>query len=231
MARRTAAAADGSAPARLAEQVHEELLGRLLSHRFEPGQRLTVDALSRELGVSQTPIREALHRLEAGGVVVRTHLAGYRVGPQLTRDQFEDLVAVRLLLEPAAARAAAQHADDERAALLAELAGALADPALQGADGGAGLSFAAYARQDAAFHDAVAAASGNQVLRDTLAHLHVHVQLFRLGTGGHIRSEALEEHDAVVAAVTAHDPDAAEAAMRRHLERSAQRFAATFSGA
>ena len=109
-------------PARLADDVHQQLLGRLLSHRLQPGQRLTVDALARELGVSQTPIREALHRLEVGGVVVRTHLAGYRVAPQLDRRQFEDLVEVRLLLEPAAARHAAERmasGDIERLAALA----------------------------------------------------------------------------------------------------------------
>src|SRR3712207_7702399 len=59
-----------------------------------------------ELGVSQTPIREALHRLAADGVVVRIHMAGYRVAPKITREQFEDLVEVRLLLEPVAARRA-----------------------------------------------------------------------------------------------------------------------------
>jgi DNA-binding GntR family transcriptional regulator len=243
-------ASDGappSAPARLADEVHQQLLGRLLSHQLEPGQRLTVDALARELGVSQTPIREALHRLEAGGVVVRTHLAGYRVGPQLTRQQFEDVVEVRLLLEPAAARRAAERMADgdvERLAVLAasmtapsadeEASGHLRESAAGEPGGGAaaddaeGRRYADFASRDAAFHDAVAVGSGNQVLRDGLARLHVHVQLFRLNAGLRIRADALEEHAAVVAAIRAHEPEAAERAMRRHVQRSAARFAESF---
>jgi DNA-binding GntR family transcriptional regulator len=242
--------APASARARLADDVHQQLLGRLLSHQLQPGQRLTVDALARELGVSQTPIREALHRLEVGGVVVRTHLAGYRVAPQLTRQQFDDLVEVRLLLEPAAARRAAEHmADDDierLAALAASMTAPLADTEASGESGYAresaerepggggavddstGRGYAAFASRDAAFHDAVAIGSDNQVLRDALARLHVHVQLFRLGAGARIRVDALEEHAAVVAAIRAHEPGAAERAMRRHVERSAARFAETF---
>ena len=88
-----------STPARLADDVHHQLLGRLLSHRLQPGQRLTVDALARELRVSQTPIREALHRLEVGGVVVRTHLADPTGSLRSSRGASEELVEVRLLLE------------------------------------------------------------------------------------------------------------------------------------
>jgi DNA-binding GntR family transcriptional regulator len=242
------AGARGSAPARLADDAHQQLLGRLLSHQLQPGQRLTVDALARELGVSQTPIREALHRLEVGGVVVRTHLAGYRVAPQLSRQQFEDLVEVRLLLEPAAARRAAERMGGDDIERLATLAASMTAPGPSGrpgagseqgrgpaaagapdnGDDSTGRSYAAFASRDAAFHDAVAAGSGSQVLRDSLTRLHVHVQLFRLSAGVRIRAEALEEHADVVAAIRAHDPEAAERAMRRHVERSAARFAETF---
>jgi DNA-binding GntR family transcriptional regulator len=242
--------ADGarpSTPARLADDVHQQLLGRLLSHQLQPGQRLTVDALARELRVSQTPIREALHRLEVGGVVVRTHLAGYRVAPQLTRGQFEELVEVRLLLEPAAARRAAEQMADGDIERLAGLAASMTAPSAgedarraaggsaPGAPGGSGTAddatgrgYADFASKDAAFHDAVAVGTGNQLLRDALARLHVHVQLFRLSAGLRIRVDALEEHAAVVAAIRAHDPPAAERAMRRHVQRSAERFAETF---
>lgn len=226
---------DGRPPvrARLADEVHEELLGRLLSHELEPGQRLTVDALSRELGVSQTPIREALNRLEAGGVVVRTHLAGYRVGPPLDRAQFEDLVEVRLLLEPRAARRAAERMDAGEADRLRRMAREMDAPppaATPAADdpAAAGRSYAAFARHDAAFHDAVAAGSGNATLREAIARLHVHVRLFRLRAAVSIRTEALPEHEAVVTAIAGHDGRAAEQAMRRHIERSARRFAAAF---
>jgi len=56
-------------PTPIADEVYDELLSRVLSARLGPGARVTIDALGRELEVSQTPIREALHRLEQNGLV------------------------------------------------------------------------------------------------------------------------------------------------------------------
>ena len=100
-----------------------------MSLRIVPDSRVTIDALARELGVSQTPIRDALNRMEADGLVVRVHHAGYRIPPQITRDRFEDMFEIRLLLEPAAARRAAERASTE------QVYGAATDA---GGDGGAG---------------------------------------------------------------------------------------------
>ena len=99
---------------RLADEVYDRLLGQLMSLRIVPDSRVTIDALARELGVSQTPIRDALNRMEADGLVVRVHHAGYRIPPQITRDRFEDMFEIRLLLEPAAARRAAERASTEQ---------------------------------------------------------------------------------------------------------------------
>ena len=78
-------ASGSSGRPRLADDVYDFLLSQLMTLRIEPGERVTIDALARELGVSQTPIRDALNRLAADGLVVRVHLAGYRVAPQITR--------------------------------------------------------------------------------------------------------------------------------------------------
>ena len=86
--------------ASLAEEVYEAIFARLMALRIPPGARITVDNLVRELAVSQTPIREALGRLEGEGLVVKTHLVGYSAAPQITRDRFEELYELRLLLEP-----------------------------------------------------------------------------------------------------------------------------------
>ena len=77
-----------TARAPIGESVYQELLARVLSSELGPDDRITIDALARELGVSQTPIREALHRLSADGIVVRNHLSGYRVAPKMTREKF-----------------------------------------------------------------------------------------------------------------------------------------------
>ncbi|TNM69618.1 GntR family transcriptional regulator [Streptomyces sp. NP160] len=211
---------------RLGDEVYDQLVSRLLSHQLAPGDRITVDALSRELGVSQTPIREALTRMEAGGVVVRTHLAGYRVAPELDRRSFDDLVELRLLLEPVAAQHAAERTTPEQLDALRELASAM-EAQESGPDGT--QDYAAFAGLDARFHDAVAEAAGSALLREALARLHTHLKLFRLSSGRRVLTEALAEHRAVVDAVAAGDPDAAAAAMREHVERSAARFSAFFS--
>src|SRR5688500_7741234 len=86
----------GRSPGRLADEVYDALLGQLMSLRIEPGSRVTIHVLARELGVSQTPIRDALNRMEAEGLVVRVPHAGYRIPPQITRHRFEDRKSTRL---------------------------------------------------------------------------------------------------------------------------------------
>ena len=83
---------------------------------LQPGMRLSIDGLARELQVSPTPVREALFRCEAEGLVVRRPNAGYTVAPLLDREGLLNLYDIRLLLEPeAAARAATSvTADDLR---------------------------------------------------------------------------------------------------------------------
>src|SRR4029078_5409586 len=98
----------------LADDVYEAIFNKLMSLEIAPGARITVDGLVRELGVSHTPIREALGRLEGEGLVVKTHLVGYSAAPQITRRRFDELYDLRLLLEPEAARRAARRASDER---------------------------------------------------------------------------------------------------------------------
>src|SRR5215218_6980639 len=110
----TGATPPGRSRGRLADEVYDTLLGQLMSLRIEPGARVTIDVLARELGVSQTPIRDALNRMEADGLVVRVPHAGYRIPPQITRQRFEDMLEIRLLLEPAAARRSAERASTEQ---------------------------------------------------------------------------------------------------------------------
>ncbi len=219
-----ASAPDGKPRTRLGDEVYDRLLGQLMSLRIVPGSRVTIDALARELGVSQTPIRDALNRMEADGLVVRVHHAGYRIPPQITRERFEDLFEVRLLLEPAAARRAAEHASTEQVAGLRRMLDEMAELA----EGGGHLAYGAFGLRDAAFHDLVAETAGNQLVREALARLHTHVHLFRLVYDTQVTFLAMGEHDEVLAAIAARDPDAAAYAMRRHILLSADRFRRLF---
>jgi DNA-binding GntR family transcriptional regulator len=209
---------------RLADEVHDTLLAQLMSLRIVPDSRVTIDALARELGVSQTPIRDALNRMEADGLVVRGPHAGYRIPPQITRERFEDMLEIRLLLEPAAARKAAERASAEQVAGLRRMLEEMAELV----EGDGHVAYGAFGLRDAAFHDLVAETAGNKVVREALARLHTHVHLFRLLYDKQVTYLAMGEHDAVIAAVAARDPDAAADAMRRHILLSGDRFRRRF---
>ncbi len=206
-------------------EVYEELLSRILASQIGPGGRITIDAIARDLGVSQTPIREALHRLDADGVVVRTHMAGYRVAPKITREQFENLVEVRLLLEPAAARRAAERMTDDELGELRSVADSMT-PSMIADSGDRG--YALFSQRDASLHDAIAEGGRNTFIRDSLARLHTHVHLFRLSDHANITERAIKEHSEIIAAIGRRDPDAAAYAMRHHVEASAERFRTAF---
>ena len=209
---------------RMADEVYDTLLGQLMSLRIEPGSRVTIDALARELRVSQTPIRDALNRMEADGLVVRVPHAGYRIPPQITRERFEDMVEIRLLLEPAAARHAAERATTDQVGGMRQML----DDMARLVQGDRHVAYGAFGLRDAAFHDLVADSAGNQVVREALARLHTHVHLFRLLYDAEVTFLAMNEHEEVLGAIAARDPDAAAYAMRRHILLSRDRFRRLF---
>src|SRR5215467_14076831 len=99
-------------PPGLADEVYRRIRADIMSLRIPPDSRVTVDNLARELGVSQTPIREALSMLEANGLVSKRHFAGYATSPRMNRARLDELFEFRLLVEPHAARKAARMMTD-----------------------------------------------------------------------------------------------------------------------
>ncbi|MDI7924755.1 GntR family transcriptional regulator [Ferirhizobium litorale] len=209
----------------LVEDVYEAIFGQLMALKIAPGARITVDNLVKEFNVSQTPIREALGRLEGEGLVVKQHLVGYHAAPQITRRRFDELYELRLLLEPAAAAKAAAAMDDEKLAALREAAGVMA----RRTDTDERLHYSTFARQDALFHDRIMAFAGNQLIREMLSFQHTHFHIFRLMFHWRVTEEALDEHQALLDAFSAHDPEAAEKAMRVHIEHSRDRLLPAFA--
>lgn len=201
-----------------ADEIFELIRADIMSLRIPPDTRILIDQLARQLGVSQTPIREALSRLEATGLVTRKHFTGYCSAPQLNRRQLDELYELRLLLEPYAARRAAEVMDEAQLARVQQLAAAM-EP------GESRLSYARFAVQDSELHDLIATGSGNHLIRDSLAQLHTHLHIFRLRFHSEVTREASAEHAGLVAALAAREPAAAETAMRAHIEKSYQRLA------
>ncbi|RWC50655.1 GntR family transcriptional regulator [Mesorhizobium sp.] len=208
----------------LAGDVYEAIFQQLMSLKIAPGSRITVDNLVKDFNVSHTPIREALGRLEGEGLVVKTHLIGYRAAPQISRRRFDELYELRLLLEPAAAAKATAVLDETGLAVLQEAAGVMARR--EGRD--ERLRYSNFARQDAIFHDKIMQFAHNDLIRETLNHQHTHFHIFRLMYHSRVTEEALDEHEAILSAFAAGDPDAAEKAMRVHIENSRDRLLPAF---
>lgn len=206
----------------LGDDVYETLRAGVLEHTLTPGDRVNIDALARELAVSPTPVREALARLESEGLVRKRALAGYTVSPLLTRAEFHDMFDMRLLLECAAARWAAERATDGQRARLVTAAART----VEAGDGHAW--HAAFTALDAHLHDLVAQASASPLLRDGITRLHAHLHLHRRYFPYAHTAVTNTEHQDIAAAIRAADPDAAEAAMRLHLTRARERHLAAF---
>ncbi|MFT3987830.1 GntR family transcriptional regulator [Aestuariivirga sp.] len=212
-------------PKGLADEAYDVIFAKLMALEIAPGARVTVDALVKELGVSHTPIREALGRLEGEGLVVKAHLAGYRAAPQISRRRFDELYDLRLLLEPFAADHAASRMNAHALHELEDLAQRMQKPGRRKER----LDYSAFARLDAEFHDRILALSGNELIRDTLGRLHVHFHLFRLMFHARVTEEALNEHEALLAAFRTGDAGGAGHAMHDHIAKSRQRLVLAFS--
>lgn len=205
------------------ESVYEAIKGLLMDNFLTPGSRLSIDRLSRELEVSQTPVREALTRLESDGLVVKKPNAGFIVAPLLSGATLGDLYEIRLVIEPLAARRAAESSRvDDVERMRAALRGAV--PVAGGDTYGA---YREFALMDAKLHLAIAAAGGNPFITEALERLRPHTQTYRLYYRSGIAANTVAEHAAVVDAIAAADPERAELMMRRHLEASRDRLLAS----
>lgn len=217
--------AAGIRPASIVDGVYDGIYERLMSLEIPPGARITIDTLAREMGVSQTPVREAMSRLEREGLVRKAHLIGYSAAPQLTRKQFDDLYAFRLLLEPEAAAIATRNLTPELLSVLEEAAADMGhgEPPMD-----RNSRYSRFARTDAHFHDEIVRIAGNEVIRHALADQHIHLHIFRLMFHTRVTQEALGEHEMLLSAFRAGDADAARSAMTVHIERSRDRLRAAF---
>ena len=207
----------------MADEVHGRLRAWIIDAVREPGTRLNIEAVARSLDVSPTPVREALVRLEADGLVVKEPLRGWSITPPLDTDALRDLYELRLLIEPwAAGRAARRCTDDDRDRLRAELETCPVAPRGQTFD-----DYRAILEHDARFHDLLLEVAGNAEVRAAFARTNCHLHIFRLTYGENMGDQALHEHHDVVDAVIAGDAKTAERAMRRHLTQARDRVAAS----
>ncbi|WP_144721566.1 GntR family transcriptional regulator [Agrococcus jejuensis] len=206
----------------LRDQVHDRILADLLLGTVQPGERLSIDTLARELDVSPTPVREALVQLERTGLVTREALKGYRVAPPLDAEQLTELFEARMMLEERAAALAASQAEALLPALRAahEVHEAASHDVVRAhAAGEVPLEVTQrYFEADGAFHAVILDHSGNRYLQEMHASLGALTHRLRQAAlrGPSDVIEALAEHRAIVEAYAA-APEAAGEAMRAHV--------------
>ncbi|WP_426626041.1 GntR family transcriptional regulator [Leifsonia sp. McL0607] len=214
-------------PARraLADDVYDAVLGLLMDQVIEPGSRASIDGIARQLGVSPTPVREALARLESEGLVVKKALKGYTAAPLLDSEGLRELFEMRRLLEPYASRSAAGVIDAETLDQLEQLCD---DMHRSGAASRTGddrfKDYKDFANQDAEFHRLIAVHSGNGLLADAIVRLRSHLHQYRIYFTHGVVDETSGEHEAVLEALRAGDGAAAEKAMLDHITKSYNRI-------
>ncbi len=228
----------------LSDEIYDMIKAMIFDHEIAPGSRVNIDALAVQLEVSQTPVREALARLESDGLIEKEPLKGYKATQLLSLKQLNDLFQFRLLIEPWAAEQAAKIIDNTgKTAIKAEMQSA--KTALRFAGDG---QIQALAEHDSRFHTLISSISGNQTVADFYERTHCHLHLFRLFMAnklhlieGESRVDfvqdlfeqyyqsgsgqlAIKEHDAIAKAILDQNPKAAKAAMHAHIESSLKRF-------
>jgi DNA-binding GntR family transcriptional regulator len=196
---------------KMTEWVCDELREAIVNLRLRPGEPLREAALAEKLGVSKTPLREAFARLQQEGLVETTSFKGAVVTGYSERD-LREIYELRALLEGAAARAAAERADDATRRVLRDVVER--SRALRDAGDLSGL-----AELLGQFDVIVYAQVTNERIGALIDNLRAH--LTRIGKltesiPGRVAA-SVEEHAAIVDAIVARDPDNAERLMRVHI--------------
>ncbi|WP_099515289.1 GntR family transcriptional regulator [Microvirga ossetica] len=200
----------------LTETAHQVLRARVLSGELRPGAEFSESELADQLSMSKTPVREALGRLVAEGLIEAFPRRGYRVTPVTVKD-INDLFAIRAMTEGTAASMAALNltpADLDRLETLAE---ARYDPSQ-------GESVQSFVKANRDFHIAIAEGANNpRLLAMVAAFLDECTRLFYLGAlSRDVNPETSNDHRRIVGVLRLRDPDQARAAIVEHSEHTQQ---------
>lgn len=190
----------------LVDQVYERLMELLLDGTLHSGDPISIDGTARHLGVSPTPVREALARLESTGNVIRVAMRGYRVPELPDAKEMADIMDARLLIESQLAELACARVDS---GLLEALEDAIEqqERAPHRSDAAA---ISEYHRADERFHRLIAEHADNGALLRAYDALGGHGQRFRLfvGVGVQDSAHAIAEHRELLAALRrGHGPE------------------------
>ncbi len=196
----------------LRDAVYKTLRQAILRGELKPGERLMEIALAEGLGVSRTPIRDAIRKLEQDGLVRMIHRKGAQVA-NITEKDLTDVLEVRIGLECMAIDKACQMIHQEQLEQLERSAKGFKD-AVQGGD----LTEMAEADKD--FHEIIYRVSGNKCLIEMLANLREQIYRYRMEylKEENVRKILVEEHVQIVGAIREKNAQKAKNIIYRHIE-------------
>lgn len=194
----------------LSELAHKAMMGMLLSGELAPNEVVTERQIALQLGISRTPLREAVRRLEGERLLERQR-SGALVVRALPVEEYMHILNVRRLVEGEAARLAAGRVP---VAELQHLKSRIGE-ALQLPEDVVTPEFAA---SDRDLHGLIAAACGNPVLQQVIADLRTRTAMFRFGRLPSRRKAVCAEHLEIIDALIAGDSERAQRAMHHHVD-------------
>lgn len=205
-------------PQLLSERVYEQLKALILTNALHPGEALGEERIAGQWGISRTPLRAALTRLEREGLVQTVPHKGCMVSVMHARD-VREVFEVRETLEVSAVRMATPHIPDAR---LTETARQFAVIAMElAAD-----RYDLYIPSDAHFHALILEYVPNRLLLDMLGRIYdqvTRIRNFSHASPGARMREAFHEHERILAAIQRRDAAAAAEAMHAHLRNVTER--------
>jgi DNA-binding GntR family transcriptional regulator len=208
---------------RASEQAYAKIRAHLLSGILKPSEQLTEDQLAQITGVSRTPVREAVRRLEDELLLVRSESKRLFVA-DWSRDDIEEMFTLRQMLECHAAERAARRMTRGQVAQMdainAELKAAIEQPA---------PDVGRFLEANRSFHEAIIEAADSPRLGQMLAKLVEAPVVLRTARTYSLEDlhQSARDHDELIAAFAARDPDWARAVMASHLRRAFHTFART----
>lgn len=197
------------------EKVYEYLKSTILSGRFNPGKRLTEEHLAKEIGVSRTPVREALHKLELEGLIKPLETRGFIVSRD-SKDEVEELFEIREILEGYALRIISEGISEQ---VIEQLNGLIekAEDALRR------KKIEEVFKWNTKFHDMLhGLVTEKRRLHRQMVNVRKYVLRYRKGTlqypdGG---KRAIEGHRKILMALRLKDPELCERIMREHIRQA-----------
>ena len=199
----------------IADQIFEQLQDEILSGKYKKGEILSEAKLSEELGVSRTPIREAVRRLEQERILDETGRGIVVVG--ISAEDMLDMYDIRIQLEGQAAARAAKNVTDEQLNEMQEVIDL--QKFYTDKPGDVSNKSNNILDMDSSFHELLYRASGSVVFHDTLSNIHKKILKFRKASvSDKSRAEqSYEEHLAILDALRLHEPELARSRTVQHI--------------